>query len=182
MKHLKTFESFLNEAASNAITDSGSLKTKLGNLKYKVLGGLDRGGDRGAYQISDDKLASLIDMIDAKAISDILGGSGIEMGTRLSEFELNLTNSGLGYNGLSAIIPEIIIPVKLSKDYPQKERGWVITKEEYAIYSKLNAELEKVTKGKGYGIRFMNENSNYGSSIKNADPKITIAFEQGSLE
>jgi hypothetical protein len=182
MKHINTFESFLNEAASTFVEDSGNLKTKAGSLKYKVLGGLDRGGNRGSYQINNDKLAALINTVDTKTISEILGTVGIEMAARLSEFELSLTNSGLGYNGLSAIIPEITIPVKLSKDYPQKERGWVITKEEYEIYSKLNAELEKATKGKGYGIRFKNENSNYGSSIKNTDPKITIAFEQGSLE
>jgi hypothetical protein len=185
MKNLHTFEEFLNEslneAKTDAISDNGTLKTKLGNLKYVVKGGLDRGGDRGSYMIPEDKLSKLIGSIDMKLISKILGDNGIELDVRPSEFELILTNSGLGYNGLSAIRPEITLPVKLSKDWPEKKNGWATSKEEYVIYDKLNKELEAV-KSKLYWIKFSNENNpGYGFSINPKDPKISITFQDGSL-
>jgi hypothetical protein len=182
MKHIRTFESFLNEAETNFITDSGTLRTKIGNLKYKVNGGLARGGNLGNYQISEDALSKLIDSIDVNSISKILKDNGIEIATRPSEFELNLSNTGLGHNGLSAIIPEILFPVKLSADYPKKQNGWVITKEEYAIYKNIMDETDKFTRGKGYRIHLRNENSSYGNTISDKDSKLTITFEQGSLE
>lgn len=181
MKHLKTFESFLNEAVAAFIKDKGTLKTKAGNLKYEVKGGLDRGGNLGEYQISEDALSNLINKIDLRAISKILGENGIELDTRPSEFELILGNSGLGHNGLSAIIPEILFPVALSADYPAKENGWVVTKEEYAIYKNIMDEADKITNGKGYRLFLAKETSQYGNSIKDKDSKITITFDQGSL-
>ena len=186
MKKLHTFESFvnesLNEANSTFIEDEGSLKTKLGNLKYVVKGGLDRGGNRGSYQIEEDKLSKLIGSIDTKLISKILGEKGIELDSRPSEFELNLFNSGLGHNGLSAITPEIYFPVNLSKDYPKKQNGWATSNEEYAIYKELNNEFEKSIKSKTYRLQFASEYSpSIGCTIKADNSKVIIYFEQGSL-
>jgi len=181
-QHIKTFESFLNEAASTFIEDKGTLKTKIGNLKYTVLGGLDRGGNNGKYQIDEAILSSLINSIDMASISKIVGDRGIGLDIRPSEFVLNLTNTGLGHNGLSVIRPEISFPITLPKDWPAKKNGWVTTPEEYEIYSKMNAELEK-TNSKSYWIRFANDrNPRYGSSIDPKKPMITFVFADGSLE
>jgi len=180
MKNLHSFEEFLNESKSTVIEDKGALKTKLGNLKYVVNGGLDRGGDRGSYMIPEEKLASLIGSIDMRSISKILGEHGIDLDARPTEFELNLSNTGLGYNGLGAIRPEIKFPVGLSKDWPPRERGY-ISREEYRIYSELNKDLDKIN-DKSYWIRLSNENNpGYGSSIDPKNPMITITFEEGSL-
>jgi hypothetical protein len=181
MKHLKTFESFLNEAASTYIEDSGTLKTKLGNLKYEVKGGLDRGGNNGNYQIDEKLLSDLIGSIDMNAISKILGEQGIDLDTRPSEFTLNLTNTGLGHNGLSVIRPEISFPITLPKEWPEKVNGWVTSKEEYEIYSKMNAELERIN-NKSYWVSFADErNPRYGSSIDPKNPRIVVTFQDGSL-
>ena len=150
-------------------------------MKYTVAGGLERGGNLGDYQISEDALSKLIDKIDLRAISKILGDNGIELDARPSEFELILGNSALGNNGLSAIVPEIAFPVKLSKDYPAKQNGWVVTKEEYAIYKNIMDEVDKFSRTKGYHIHLRNENSSYGNTISDKDSKITITFDQGSL-
>jgi hypothetical protein len=180
MKNLHTFEEFINESNSSIIEDKGTLKTKLGNLKYVVNGGLDRGGDRGSYKIVEDTLSKLINSIDIKSISKILGEHGIELAVRPSEFLLNLTNSGLGYNGLSAIRPEIKFPVTLSKDWPERERGH-ISRNEYAIYANINKDIDKVN-NKSYWIRLSNENNpGYGSNIDPKNPMITITFQDGSL-
>jgi hypothetical protein len=180
MKNLHTFEEFLNESASTLIEDKGTLKTKLGNLKYVVNGGLERGGDRGSYRIPEEKLASLIGSIDIRTISKILMGHGIRLNARPSEFELNLTNTGLGYNDLSPIRPEIKFPVTLSKDWPERERGHV-SRKEYAIYADINKDIEKVN-NESYWIRFSNENRpSYGSTINQNAPMITIVFQDGSL-
>jgi hypothetical protein len=182
MKNIPTFENFINESNTSFVDDKGVLKTKLGSLKYIVQGGLDRGGDRGSYKIEEDKLSSLISSIDMKSISKILKNHGIELDVRPSEFILHLLNSAMGYNGLGAIDPKISFSVSLPKDWPARENGWVITREEYGIYQKLNDELEKATKSKSYWIRFSSESApQYGSKIDPKDPKITINFEQGSL-
>jgi hypothetical protein len=181
MKNLHTFEEFLNEAASTYIEDKGTIKTRIGNLKYEVRGGLDRGGDRGSYQIDADKLAKLIGSIDMKTIAKILGEKGIEVDARPSEVRIVLDNSGMGYNGLGAIRPKLEFPVKISKDYPKREGGHV-TRAEYALYREMNDELEKVLKGKKYWIRFSSEHSpGYNSYIKPEDPRLTVNLEDGSL-
>jgi hypothetical protein len=43
-------------------------------------------------------------------------------------------------------------------------------------------EVDKFSRTKGYRIHLKNENSSYGNSIKDNDSKITITFDQGSLE
>jgi len=181
MKHIHTFENFLNEANAAFIEDKGTLKTKLGNLKYEVKGGLDRG--RGeTYRIDETILASLIDSIDMNAISKVLGTYGIGLDARPSEFALTLTNTGLGHNGLSVIRPEISFSITLPNDWPEKKNGWVTTREEYEIYSKMNAELEKIN-NKSYWVHFAKENSpRYGSSINPNDPQLVVTFQDGSLE
>jgi hypothetical protein len=131
--------------------------------------------------IPEEKLASLIGSIDIRTISKILMGHGIRLNARPSDFELDLTNTGLGYNGLIAIRPEIKFPVTLSKDWPEKENGWATSRKEYAIYSDMNKELEKIG-GNDYWIKFSNENApQYGFSINPKDPKISITFQDGSL-
>jgi hypothetical protein len=182
MKNLRTFDEFLNEAvANNFLEDKGTLKTRLGNLKYEVRGGLDRGGDRGSYQIDSVKLAKLIGTIDLKTIAKILADKGIEVDPRPSEVRIVLTNTGMGYNGLSAIRPQLEFPVKISKDYPKREGGHV-TREEYTLYREMNDELEKVLKGKKYWIRFSSEYApGYNSYIKPEDPRLTVNLEDGSL-
>lgn len=187
MKNLHTFEEFLNEslneAEGNFIEDKGSLKTRIGNLKYEVAGGLDRGGDRGSYRIDADKLAKLIGSIDMKTISRILAEKGIEMDSRPSEVRIVLTNTGLGYNGLNAIRPQLEFPIdKLPKDWPEKENGHATTREEYSIYRELTDSFEGALKGKKYWIRFSSEYSpGYNSYIKPENPKLTINLEDGSL-
>jgi len=182
MKNLHTFEEFLNEANSNDfLEDKGTLKTRIGNLKYEVRGGLDRGGNRGSYQIEVDKLAKLIGAIDMKTIAKIFGEKGIEVDLRPSEVRIELDNSAMGINGLGAIRPQLEFPVKLSKDYPERKGGH-ITREEYALYDEINTELEKALKGKKYWIRFASEYSpGYNSYIKPQDPRLTINLEDGSL-
>jgi|NOAtaT_6_FD_contig_111_871000_length_1743_multi_4_in_0_out_0_2 hypothetical protein len=180
MRNLKTFGEFINESSLSIIDDKGTIKTKFGNLKYEILGGLDRGGNRGKYPVTEESLSSLINSIDFRIISKILNEYGIELDDRPSEFELSLANSGLGYNGLSVTSPEIRIPVTLSKDYPKRERGH-ISKSEYEIYGKLNDLFEKALGREKYTIHFVTEYNRYGSSISDINPKITITFQQGSL-
>jgi hypothetical protein len=183
MKNLHTFDEFLNEAASTYIEDKGTLKTRIGNLKYEVRGGLDRGGNSGSYQIDSDHLAKLIGSIDMKTISKVLAEKGIEMNARPSEVRITLSNSGMGYNGLGAIRPELEFPIdKLPKDWPKKENGHGTTREEYAIYRELNDAFEAAIKGKKYWIRLSSESApGYNSYIKPEDPRITVYFEDGSL-
>lgn len=182
MKNIPTFDEFLNEASSY-IEDKGTIKTRIGTLKYEVQGGLDRGGDRGSYQIDPDNLAKLIGAIDMKTISRVLKEKGIEMNARPSEVTIVLSNSGMGYNGLSAIRPQLEFPIdRLPKDWPEKKNGWVTTSEEYAIYRELNDSFEKSLKGKKYWICFSDEYApSYNSYIKPDSPKLTINLEDGSL-